>query len=71
MARGRKAALSLEEQAEKITEEIERMERSLKELKSSKKELENQLRQARLSKLDELISEKGWSLDEVTQLLTR
>lgn len=71
MARGRKAALTLEEQSEKITAEIERTERSLKELKKSKKELEDQIRKARLSKLDELISEKGWSFDEVTELLTR
>ena len=37
MARGRKAALTLDEQLAKITTEIENMETSLKELKVTKK----------------------------------
>ena len=50
MARGRKA-LSLDEQLEKITEEIDNMESSLKEMKKAKKELEYQIKQAKLSEL--------------------
>ena len=70
MARGRKS-LSLDEQLEKITTEIENMESSLKELKKAKKELEDQIKQARLAELDELISEKGLSFEEVKELLNK
>ena len=68
MARGRKA-LSLDEQFEKITEEIDNMESSLKEMKKAKKDLEDQIKQARLAELDEIISEKGLSFEEVKELL--
>ena len=68
MARGRKA-LSLDEQLEKITAEIENMENSLKEMKKAKKELEDQIKQARLTELDEIISEKGLSFEEVKKML--
>ena len=71
MARGRKAALTLDEQLEKITAEIDNMENSLKEMKKAKKDLENQIKQARLAELDELISEKGLSFEEVKKMLSR
>ena len=69
MARGKK--LSLDEQLAKITTEIENMESSLKEMKKAKKELEDQIKQARLAELDELISEKGLSFEEVKELLNK
>ena len=71
MARGRKAALTLDEQLEKITAEIDNMENSLKEMKKAKKDLEDQIKQARLAELDELISEKGLSFEEVKELLNK
>ena len=71
MARGRKVALTLDEQLAKITTEIENMETSLKEMKKAKKDLENQIKQARLSELDDIISEKGLSFEEVKELLTK
>ena len=67
MARGKK--LSLDEQLEKITNEIDNMENSLKEMKKAKKDLEDQIKQARLSELDELISEKGLSFEEIKKML--
>ena len=70
MARGRKS-LTLDEQLAKITTEIENMESSLKEMKKAKKDLEDQIKQARLAELDEIISEKGLSFDEVKELLTK
>ena len=70
MARGRKS-LSLDEQLVKITTEIENMESSLKEMKKAKKDLEEQIKQTRLSELDELISEKGLSFEEVKELLSK
>ena len=69
MARGKK--LSLDEQLEKITTEIDNMESSLKEMKKAKKDLEDQIKQARLAELDEIISEKGLSFDEVKELLNK
>ena len=68
MARGRKA-LSLDEQLAKITTEIDNMESSLKEMKKAKKDLEDQIKQARLAELDEIISEKGLSFEEVKKML--
>ena len=71
MARGRKSALTLDEQLTKITTEIDKMETSLKEMKQAKKDLEEQIKQARLAELDELISEKGLSFEEVKELLSK
>ena len=68
MARGRKS-LTLDEQLAKITTEIENMELSLKEMKQAKKDLEEQIKQARLAELDEIISEKGLSFEEVKKML--
>ena len=68
MARGRKA-LSLDEQLAKITTEIENMESSLKEMKQAKKNLEEQMKQARLAELDDIISEKGLTFEEVKKML--
>ena len=69
MARGRKS-LSLDEQLEKITIEIENMENSLKEMKRTKKELEEQIRQAKLSELNDLINERGLTFEEVKKMLS-
>ena len=68
MARGKKK-LTLDEQLAKITTEIENMESSLKEMKQSKKDLEYQIKQARLAELDDIISEKGLSFEEVKKML--
>ena len=69
MARGKKN-LSLEEQLANITVEIESMETSLSKLKETKAELEKQIKQNRLSEIDELITASGMSIDEVKELLT-
>ena len=69
MARGRKS-LSLDEQLEKITTEIENMENSLKAMKKAKKDLEDQIKQTRLAELDDIISEKGLSFEEVKKMLS-
>lgn len=71
MARGRKPALTLDEQLAKVTEEIENMESNLKELKKAKKDLEEQIKANRLSELDELITENGLSYDEVKEMLNK
>ena len=66
-----KKNLSLDEQLAKTTTEIDNMESSLKEMKKAKKDLEEQIKQARLSELDDIISEKGLSFEEVKELLTK
>ena len=70
MARGRKN-LTLDEQLAKITTEMENMETSLKEMKQAKKELEDQIRQTRLAELDEIITEKGLTFEQVRELLDK
>lgn len=70
MARGRKS-LTLDEQLAKITTEIENMETSLKEMKQAKKELEDQIKQTRLAELDEIITEKGLTFEQVRELLDK
>lgn len=47
------------------------MENSLKEMKKAKKDLEEQIHQARLSELDEIIKEKGLSFDELKEVLNK
>ena len=69
MPRGRKH-LTLDEQLEKITIEIENMETSIKKMKETKKNLEEQIRQERLSELDELIKEKGLNFDDIKRMLS-
>ena len=50
---------------------VHNMESSLKEMKKAKKDLEDQIKQARLSELDGIISEKGLSFEEVKKMLSR
>lgn len=69
MARGRKPTLSLDEQLEKITIEINNMENALAEMKQAKKTLEEQIKQARLSEIDDLIKEKGLTFEDVIRIL--
>ncbi len=68
MARGRKS-YTLEEKLAKLTTEIENMESSLKEMKKTKKELEEQIRQNRLAELDELITSKGLTFENVMDMV--
>ena len=70
MARGKKK-LTLDEQLAIVTAEIEATETTLTELKATKKELESQIHQQRLSELDELIQEKGLSVDEIKTMLNK
>jgi len=69
MARGRKKTLTPEEQLERIIAEIEETENKLKELKAEKKELDEQIKMNRVAELEEFISSRGLSIDEVKELL--
>ncbi len=72
MARGRKKTnLTLDEQLEKVISEIETEEIKLKELKNTKKELEEQIKSNRIKELDEFISSRGLSIEDVKELLEK
>ena len=71
MPRGRKKALTPEEQLEKLFSEIEETENKLKELKAKRKELEEAIKMNRVVELDEFISSRGLSIDEVKELLEK
>lgn len=68
MARGRKS-YTLEERLQNITDEIDSLDAKIKELKKEKKNLEDQVRQERLVKLDELMTERGLSFEDVEKKL--
>ncbi len=68
MARGVKK-LSLEEQLEKVTNDIEECEKSLKGMKILKEELEEKVHQKHLSELENLIKEKGYTIEDVVKML--
>ncbi|MBE5951820.1 MAG: hypothetical protein E7260_09555 [Lachnospiraceae bacterium] len=70
MARG-KRNLPLETQLEQITQNIAAMEENLVELKKAKNEIEEQIRMNQLAELNDLISEKGLSFEQVKELLNK
>ena len=69
MARGRKKALSLDEQLEQIVNEIAEQEQNLKDLKSKKKYIEKEIKNQKTEELLALIQESGKSIDEVRSLI--
>ena len=69
MARGRKKALTLDEQLEKVVSEIKETEKRLEELKDQRDELEGQIKMNRIAELDDFISSRGLSIDEVKEML--
>ena len=71
MARGRKKALTLDEQFAKVVSEIEETKNKLKELNSQKDELEEKIRMGRIAELDDFISSRGLSVDEVKEMLEK
>ena len=71
MPRGRKKALTLDEQLEKIISDITETEERLKERKTKKLEVEEQLKMNRIVELDNFISSQGLSIDEVKELLEK
>lgn len=71
MARGRKKALTLDEQLEKIISEIEETKSKLSELEEKKKELEKQVKMNRVAELDEFITSHGLNIEDVRELLEK
>lgn len=68
MARGVRK-LPLEEQLEKVTRDIEEAEKSLHDMKILKEELEEKVHQKHLSELENLIKEKGYTIEDVAKIL--
>ena len=71
MARGRKKALTLDEQLQKVVSEIKETEERLEELKDKRDELEEQLKMNRIAELDDFISSRGLSIEEVKEILEK
>ena len=71
MARGRKKPLTLDEQLEKVISELEETEGKLKELKNQKEDLESQIKMKQVEELNDFISSRGLSIDEVKELLEK
>lgn len=69
MARGRKKALSLDEQLEQVEVEITETEQNLKELKVRRKQLETEIKMKEQEELLTVIQESGKSIDEIRELL--
>lgn len=70
MARGRKN-LTLDEELEKITEEIDVMESALQKLKIHKAELEEKVKQAQLTELYDMIMQSGKSFEKIKEIIFR
>ncbi len=71
MARGRKKALTLDEQLKNVISELEETEGKLKELKKQKEELQLQIKMKQVEELNDFISSRGLSIDEVKELLEK
>lgn len=71
MARGRKIALSLDEQLVKVTEEIAATKNRIKELETEKKQLEDKIHQEQLSQINKLMIEKGMSFEDLKKVLEK
>lgn len=73
MARGRKIALSLDEQLVKVTEEIAATKNHIKELEleAEKKQLEDKIHQEQLSQINKLMIEKGMSFEDLKKVLEK
>lgn len=69
MPRGRRSNLTLDEKLENTLYEIANTENRLVELNRRKDELEIQIRQQRLSELDEMISLKGLSIADIKKMI--
>lgn len=68
MARKKKPE-TLEEQLEKVNIDIEAMKEKLSKLKKRKKDLEEKIKLNRLTELDNLLSSKGKTVEDVKDML--
>lgn len=66
-----KKAVTLEEQLKKVVADIETTKAHLKKLKKAKKELEEKINMKQLQDLQQRISSKGKSIEEVIEFLDR
>lgn len=68
MGRPRKT-LSLEEQLEKVNEEIEMYTEKIKNLKKEKRELEEKLKDQKKEELYQAVMQSGKTIDEVLEAM--
>lgn len=67
MSRGKRT--TPEEKLAKINEELETMESAVEKLKYQKAELEEQIKQAKLAELYDIVSASGKSFEEIRVLI--
>lgn len=70
MARAKKPE-TLEEQLEKVNDDIEITKEKLNKLKKKKRFLEEKIKNNRLTELDELLSSEGKTVDDVKNMLMK
>ena len=68
MPRGHKS-YTLDEQLDKVIKDIENTENELKKMKQLKVDLEQRIRQSKLAELDQLMSSKGMSFEDLKEML--
>lgn len=71
MPRGRKKALTLDEQLAQTITEIEQAEKALEELKAKKEKLEEEIKTNCIAELYDLISARGLSIENVKELIDK
>lgn len=64
-----KKTLSLEEQLEKVNEELEMYTEKIKDLKKVKKELEEKLKDQKKEELYQAVIQSGKTIDEVLEAM--
>lgn len=69
MARGRKAARSLDEEILSVEEQIKKEEASLKELKSHLAALKSKKKEEEMAKLFDVMEENGLNVDDIISML--
>ena len=69
MARGRKSALSFEEQLNEIEAEMQKHQEALKRLKEKKKKVLEAKKEADMEKISQALEQSGLSADELLGLI--
>lgn len=69
MARGRKSALSFEEQLNEIESEMQKHQEALKRLKEKKKKVLEAKKEADMAKISQALEQSGLSADELLGLI--
>lgn len=70
MPRGKRKAVSVEEELQLVDESLQKAEDAVKELKKKKKELLQKKKEQEMNAIMALLQEKGMSVEQLGQLLS-